>query len=237
MLSEAQRRIRRNGLGASEIAAVLGLSRYDGPADIYLEKVVGRPFTQNRYTYWGSLLEDDIAQWYTDFILQGRCTRLLESHELPSTDRYEQVTADGRPTGTLRHREFPYLLCTPDRVFSDFSRILEIKTAAEKYGRRNTKAQEWSCAGEPKKVPIGYAVQTTYQMWFLGIHAADLAVLIGKDDPRHYDIRYDAAWIGRALPELARFWARVEARDPNPAWESIRYENAAAWRDIRERRQ
>ena len=56
---------RHTGIGASEAAAVLGLSRYKSPLEVYLEKIgeLG-PQDDSERMYWGRKLEAIIAQEY-----------------------------------------------------------------------------------------------------------------------------------------------------------------------------
>ncbi len=67
-LSYEQRQERRLGLGGSDVAAILGLSRYASPIDIYNDKVgelaedIGNDAT-NR----GNLLEPIIIKKYQDY--------------------------------------------------------------------------------------------------------------------------------------------------------------------------
>ena len=63
--SDAWLEYRRTCIGASEVGAVLGVSPWASPVDVWLEKQ-GRkaPFAGNSATYWGNLLEDLVAQEY-----------------------------------------------------------------------------------------------------------------------------------------------------------------------------
>lgn len=59
--------LRQNGIGASEIGGVLGQHDYMDPIKVYLTKV-GEPgadtFEGNRFSRFGKVLEEHIANWY-----------------------------------------------------------------------------------------------------------------------------------------------------------------------------
>lgn len=64
MLTEEQQAIRRTGIGGSEIAAILGLSPFLTPLDVYLGKVEGwlKPMTPDMER--GTYLEGGMLAWY-----------------------------------------------------------------------------------------------------------------------------------------------------------------------------
>ena len=110
-LSPEQIARRREGISASEMAAIVGLDPYRSPIDVFLDKT-GRaaPFAGNERTHWGNLLEDPIRNDY-------------------ATRRGLLVTVPG----TLDHPTLPWAKATPDGVcyMPDSAypcRGLEIKT-------------------------------------------------------------------------------------------------------------
>lgn len=112
-LTEYQQTIRRDGIGSSEIAAIVGLSPYRSALNVYLEKI-GEipPFAGNIYTRMGNALEPVIAEeWSRE---QGA--------ELVS------------PDGTFRHPRHPIVFASPDRfILSDGERagVLEVKHTSQ----------------------------------------------------------------------------------------------------------
>lgn len=100
-------RLRKTLLGASEVACVLGLSRYKSRLAIYIDKLSDSvEDNQSEWQEWGHRLEDAIAAWVSD--TQGLSVR-------PSP-------------GLIRSNEFPWLGATPDRLTRDGS-PLELKTS------------------------------------------------------------------------------------------------------------
>lgn len=175
---------RRQGIGASESAAVLGLSPYKTPLDVYLEKTGEAPAqADNEAMYWGRELEGAILRRYQ------RDT----GRELQTVQR------------TYRSALHPFMTATPDAVGSD--RLVEVKTA----GIRS--AVEWGDPGTDA-VPVAYLVQVTHQMIVTGHQLADLAVLIGGQDYRVYAVPLDAELAAAIIEREATFWQAVEARQP-----------------------
>lgn len=186
---------RATGIGASEIAAILGLSPWTTPLDIYLRKagLVEESGEGNQYTKWGLMLEPVIAQAYTE-------------------ETGIELIGDGRETFT--HPEYDFALCTPDRIAADRSRVVEIKTT--RFTSNDRLAEKW---GEPgtDQIPEYYLTQVAWQMAVLDIDVADLAVLIGGSDFRIYTVNRDRELEATLLDVARRFWFdNVLASEPPP---------------------
>lgn len=99
---------RRLGIGGSDVAPILGLSPWRTPYQVWEEKT-GRSTEshQSDAMYWGTLLEDDIAQAY--------------------------ATKTGltivKPDCSFRRADLPFMLANLDGLASD-GRVVEIKTAS-----------------------------------------------------------------------------------------------------------
>src|SRR5574341_639051 len=95
--SEKQLALRQTGIGASEVAAVVGLHPTRKPIDVWAEKT-GRAerFEGNAFTEWGQRIERVVAEAWQE--------------------RHPDVSIF--TPGTLRHRDenFSYALASPDRV-------------------------------------------------------------------------------------------------------------------------
>lgn len=138
-LSEEQLALRRTGIGGSEVAAILGESRFAAPFDVWLSKTQGWRQEETEDMRRGSFLEAGIAAWYAH--RYGLDARQLEE------------------PGTLQHRTMPRALCTPDRLAWTSPgvgpRLVSIKAP-----RRGS--DDW---GEPgtDKVPAEYALQLQWE--------------------------------------------------------------------------
>lgn len=113
MLTDQQIKLRQTGLGGSDVAAVLGLSPWKTPLELWSEKT-GRniQLEESSAMEWGNRLESPILQKYRD-----------SHHDVHVTPG----------SGTIRHSEHSCLLATPDAFIVDKGRspgILEIKTSS-----------------------------------------------------------------------------------------------------------
>lgn len=89
--------LRRQGVTASEIAVVMGLSPYDSPFNLYWAKLNDWRWGGNEYTSVGSHLEDAIADWW-----------------MAERDPLENLNAQW--AGLYAHPDRPWQLATPDRL-------------------------------------------------------------------------------------------------------------------------
>jgi len=183
---------RRKGIGASEIAAVLGISPWESPFSLFWRKVQGWDFEPSAEMEWGNRLEPAVAQKYAD------------AHP-------EYEFGDGHLD---EHPFHPWMLATPDRYVwlvdkptLNIHGLLELKTAHS--------ADGW---GEPgtSDIPVYYRAQVLWQMAVVDVEWADLAVLIGGSDYREYTVFRDEKDIAVMVEAGRRFMARIEAGDPPP---------------------
>ena len=101
---------RRRGIGGSDVAAILGMSKWKTPLQVYLDKRGESELTpDNDSMLWGRVLEPVIRQQYSE--RTGRSVRV--------------------PEKMLYSLDYPFMLANLDG-FTDDHRVLEIKTA--RYG-------------------------------------------------------------------------------------------------------
>ncbi len=123
-------------------------------------------------------------------------------HEPQVRQEYAEVT--GRtvrlPKETLRHAILPFLVCHPDGITDD-QRLYEGKIAHFDYG--------W---GEPgtDQIPVHYLIQVQHAMSVCRLEVADVAVLIGGDDFRLYEIPADRELQESIIDAEVIFWQHVE---------------------------
>lgn len=89
--------LRREGIGGSDAAGVLGVSPWSSPVSVFADKVLGEEDRDSEPMYWGRTLEPVILAHYakeTGREVQGD-GRLLRSREHP----FMQVTLDGIQAG------------------------------------------------------------------------------------------------------------------------------------------
>jgi len=96
--------LRREGIGGSDAAGVLGVSPWSSPVSVFADKVLGSDNKDSEPMYWGRTLEPVILEHYAreterEVTSDGR---LLRSKEYPCM----QVTLDGRQSGPAGERGF-----------------------------------------------------------------------------------------------------------------------------------
>ena len=128
---------RRNYIGGSDIAAILGMSRWKTPLKLWLEKtgeVEPDDLSENEAVQLGIELEDFVAQKF-------------------ARENNKKV----RKTSQMYvHKKYPFMVAHIDRLIAGADEILECKTCA------SYKQDEW----EEDKIPQEYILQvSTYQYY------------------------------------------------------------------------
>ena len=193
--------VRVTGIGGSDLARLLGMSRFGGPMHVWMEKRrLAAPLLESEPMRWGRLLEDPIAREYA--VKTGR--RVVNK---PDTIRVK-----GREHLFAHVDRFSFAKGTPPRV-------LECK---------NANAFMVSDFGEPgtDQVPADYLLQCQHYLGVTGYAVADLAVLIGGQKHVVYTIPRDDELIRVAWEEADRFWREnVEGNVPPDV------DGSEAWRE------
>lgn len=157
-LTQEQRELRRNGIGGSDCAAILGLSKWKTPLDVYLDKIFGpKEETENQFTEWGNRLEPLIIQAFED-------KTGLKCEIEPNT---------------LYHPEHSFMFANIDARIVGQNAILECKTASQYNAKR------WSEEGG-ETLPEEYMLQCAHYAEVCNIDTVYVAVLIGGNDFRVY---------------------------------------------------
>lgn len=189
---------RRHHLGASEVAAVLGVSPFAGPLSVYESKINGSSLKDNEWMKFGRDVEGAIANLYA--------TR---------TGRHVD---DLGATSIAYHPDIPWLGATLDRVTEETTEApspagvggtapLELKHV----GAVGARAGDW--ADDP---PLHYQVQLQIQMACTDSLWGSLAGMFPGYDLRYVDIVRDDEFLEAAFPVLDTFWDRVKRKDPPP---------------------
>jgi putative phage-type endonuclease len=187
--------LRKTGIGGSDVAALLGMSKYASPYELYLEKRgelpdFPRPEFLERAAMWGHFHEPLIAAEFGR--LHGLRTRRV---------------------GLIRHESDPWRLANLDRQVHgcpDGPCLLEIKN------RSAWKEAEWGESGDPEGVPDSEALQTHWYIGVTGYSHAHVGVLINGNDDRYYRVGRDEALLGDIVAAAGLFWRRVLDGNPPP---------------------
>lgn len=108
--------VRRKGIGASEVAAVIGCNPFQTAYDLWASKTGRSPrFTGNKFTKAGHMLESAVAQYF----VEETGAVLIEGWE-------DDVT--------IFHPKHDYIFCTPDRIYTldGIKSTLECKTTQKR---------------------------------------------------------------------------------------------------------
>lgn len=178
---------RRNSVGASEAAAVLGLSPYDTPLSLYLRKLGKIPEPEETLRLrMGNLLEPTIAQLYVE--------------QTGETIEATQVFG--------RHPELPFVTATMDLRPATPRKAVECKTmevfARHKLGEEGT-----------DDLPEHWLVQAHQQMAVFDLDQIDFAVLVGFDSFRVFHVHRDEGLLQCVLEGVENFW-RLHVVPRNP---------------------
>jgi putative phage-type endonuclease len=177
-LTQEQVRERLSYIGASDAAAVLGLSRWQTPLEIWAEKtgqVPPKDLSANLAVEVGTELEDLVAKLFTK--RTGKKVR--------------------RVNETKFHKTHPFLACNLDRIVEGTDDLLECKTAS------GWKAKEW----EGEEIPQEYVIQVMHQLMVTGRQVGWIACLIGGNaDFRYKKIVRDDTAIKLMLEKEVHFW-------------------------------
>lgn len=216
-LSERQLALRRGGVGASEIAVLVGLSRWSSPAAIWESKVRGTAADFNYPAELGLELEEPIA----------RIWARQNEREIYRVD-------------TLTHPALPYALATPDRaVFApntlgadrlvglDGVPMLDSCEGAERL--LQVKSTNWRMRrfwGEPDsdQIPAEYLCQAHWEGAVAGVARVTFAVDFDKTSLHTYEVQVRLETF-EAMYEIADRFMRehVETKVPPTPDDTERY--------------
>ena len=176
---------RRNGIGGSDVAAILELSRFRTALDVYFDKTddEAAPIVANARMIAGTRLEQVVADWY-------------------EAENNRKVRKDNK----IRiHPDYPFLIANVDRLISPLNGegvgILECKCTNGFY------AKTWE-----DKIPLEYFCQMQHYMNVLNLQWGVFAILIDGWDFRTHECRRDDEFIKLMTDKLTEFWnVHVEA--------------------------
>lgn len=175
---------RRTGIGGSDAAVVLGMSKWKTPLQLYQEKLSSeQSYFDNEPMKWGRVLEPVIRQEYAERTGQ---TILKTGEEL------------------IRSEQHPFMVASLDG-FTEDEKVVEIKTARYDFG--------WGSEGTDE-VPTEYLLQVQHYMLVTGFKMTDIAVLIAGSDFRIYHVEADPELHELMIQGEGAFWERVTNQIP-----------------------
>ena len=175
-------RYRKKGIGGSDVASLLGISKWKSEIELWLDKTnqTDNDTEDNEAMEWGRIMEPVIR------------------------DHFAEVT--GKPVvevkAMLQHPEYPFMLADVDGLTTDDEgnpAILEIKTASE------YKRSEWE-----NDIPVYYQTQIQHYLCVTGVQKAYVAVLIGGNSFKVYEVDADKEVQQMLIVLEQNFWNKVQ---------------------------
>jgi putative phage-type endonuclease len=193
---------RRLGVGGSDAAAAVGLSKFKTPLQLYQEKrgeIEEQDLSGNQFIEFGCRLEPVLSDAYTarTGIKIARVNRIL------------------------KHPDHPWMLASLDRRAIGAPHGVELKTAGA-WAARDT--DEWGESGSDI-IPLAYAIQVAHYYAVTSFKTFHVAALLGGNDFRIYHIPRNEELIAILIEREAEFWEHVKSGIPPP---SITYADACA---------
>lgn len=200
---------RRNYIGASDVAAILGLDPRRGQMHVWASKVHGYSEKDKRSMLVGRLTEKLIGKIYN-----------IE------TDR-DILGDEDAETSICVHPDFPWLGATLDDVTQGSDKYpapfedvgpLELKNTSGfvnvQGAWKRIKPHEWE-----EFAPMAYRIQTQIQMACLGSQWGSLAALFSNNTLAWFDMERHDRVLNAIYPKLETFWKLVETKTPPPLGE------------------
>lgn len=183
------RAARRNGVGGSDAAAVVGLDPYKTPIDVYNEKLGLIPeFTGNWNTKRGNAMEPLMRQHYAEKI--GVPVHV--------------------PARMLHHPKHHFMFTSLDgfATVGGVDRLWEGKTAVS--------GSDWGDEGTDQ-IPVKYGIQVQHALCVLGVDVSDVSVSIAGMEPKYYVVERDRDLQEMIVEREHDFWQSVTAKkEPEP---------------------
>lgn len=182
---------RKEGIGGSEVAALVGISEYETSWSIFNKKVRTEPDVEltGAPIEWGHRLEDVVAQKTAD--------------EIGLVSRFGG--------GLWANPDKPFLRVTPDRFATKAkswkaTALIECKTAGDD--------EHWASGSiHPGRMgtgsaPLSYQAQCQWQMGIIGLPVAYLGCLVLGRERSFFtvEIHFDKDWFAELAAEAERFW-------------------------------
>jgi putative phage-type endonuclease len=176
MITSEQRAERINYIGGSDSAAILGLSRWKTPLQVWAEKaeIVMPEIKENIAMRLGNRLEEIVCEMFAE----------------------ETGKTIFEATDTITHPQYPFIRANIDRRIDGENAILEVKTASA------YKSREW----DDDQIPIEYVIQCLHYLAVTGADRCYVAVLIGNQKFIWKTIEADKKVQDDLIRREVKFW-------------------------------
>lgn len=176
---------RHEYIGGSDIAAIMGMSRWKTPLKLWAEKTLKLPapdLSNVEAVEMGTELEQFVADMFTK--RTGKAVR--------------------KAPKVYQHPEYPYMVAHIDRLVTGTDELLECKTASF------FKKDEW----ENDEIPQEYILQVIWYLGITGRKVGHIAVLIGGQSFKYKQIEFDQELFDQMVEAAKEFWNKVQNDEP-----------------------
>lgn len=186
--------LRRGGIGASEIAGVVGLSPYFSAFWLWHFKKGNLPAQRvSDAMDWGHRLEPVVREWFAE--------------------RHPEFDVEPTP-GTYRHAARDWQRCNPDGLI--FHESEDPNRADYLYEGKTARYDDGFGPSGSDIIPLAYRCQVQQSLDIFNLPRAYVAVLIGGNEPREYVIEAD--WRDQLTLRQSgeAFWKSLQNDDEPP---------------------
>lgn len=172
-------------IGGSDIAKVMGLSRWGTPLSLWAEKtgkIPPKDLSNVEAVELGNDLEDFVANKFSQ--KTGKAVR--------------------RSPKVYQHPQYPYMVAHIDRLITGSDELLECKTCSF------FKKDEW----EGEEIPQEYILQVIWYLGITGRKVGYIAVLIGGQSFKYKKIDFDSELFDKMVDVAKDFWQHVQDDTP-----------------------
>lgn len=179
---------RQKYLGGSDVAAILGISPWKTPLDVYLDKIQPR--------------SDEPDRNKARLFARGK---RMEPYVIDLLAEEEGLEIVGRGNRYI-DKELGFIAAEIDAETADGHNV-EIKTVSP------FKAREWG-EEDTDAIPVHYTAQAMHGLMVTGRQLCIFGVLIGGDDFRVYRVERDDEIVAAIRAREVEFWNRIINFDP-----------------------
>lgn len=201
--------IRQQGIGGSDIAAILGLNKYRTALDVYQDKLgIAEEIEENEAMHFGTILEDVVAQEFAERVglrVQRVNATICTGKDFWMRANIDRAIVNPDIAGNVRIKEQK----DTNRILTTDA-ILECKTAGFRSAHLWGPSQELEIAtGEvtsEHEIPVQYELQVQWYMAVTGVSKAYVAVLIAGQEFRCYEVERNDTLIAQITQYAHKFW-------------------------------
>lgn len=180
MISKDVKKDRYEYIGGSDIAKVLGVSRYGTAYELWCEKT-GRIAPKDLSSVEAVELGTDLEEFVAKKFSQKTGLKVRQAGK------------------AYQHPDYPYMVAHVDRIVVGEDAILECKTCGAQ------KKKEWE-----NNIPIEYIYQVIWYLGITGRQQGWVACLIGGQSFDYKPIFFDKALFDLMVKRAKEFWYMVE---------------------------